>query len=132
MPADWQVLHSKVTALDAALSAARGEVKAAHAELETSRQLQLALHDQVKGAQQAAELANERNHILVQQLEQLDAQHADALAAERSNRIAAESDAAMVRKECERRIEELEVALAESQGGHGAREPPAMAAPGYK
>lgn len=87
---------------------------------------------------------------------QADAQHGRALAAERAARTAAESDAALVRKGCERRIEELEARLAAVAGGGGggggaggapgARGvggegegasssgggPPAMAAPGYR
>lgn len=66
---------------------------------------------------------------------QADAAHSEALAAERSARIAAESDAATVRKECDRRMAELESQLAEAAANAvpgGFDEPPAMAAPGYR
>lgn len=70
--------------------------------------------------------------------------HTKAVSTEREARSAAESDAVTVRRECERRVAELEAQLQEAQAAlqaHGSSphvesgggpEPPAMAAPGYR
>lgn len=70
-PYPAQVLSTKVAGLEAALSAARTEVKGLHEELESSSQVQASLQEQLRGAQHAAELATERARLAAMQLEQV-------------------------------------------------------------
>lgn len=146
-----QVVHTKLAGLEAALAAARAEVRSLTDASEAWERERKALSEQLQGAQRGTQLATERCQILSNQLEQLEKQQASLLAAERGVRAAAEADASLICKDYERRLAELEAQLEQRQGagfaglssmgplgggmdggGKGQGEPPAMAAPGYR
>eukprot|EP00798_Chlamydomonas_sp_ICE-L_P005801 gene5801-6085_t len=140
-----QTLHNKVSALEAALQAARGEARRLGDELmECERRLDAQEESRRMGQQQIEGLV-EKNRILQLQAEhaaqtsaealavarnarqaaEADALHAaqtsaEALAVERDARQAAEADALHVQKQCEERIADIEAEIhsLRSTGGY--------------
>lgn len=132
-----QSLQSKQAATEAALNAARGEVKHLHELLERESLKHAEDKNQLCAVTQQLEALQERCNLLQRQYDQLEKLRQDELAVERQARTQLEVDAATVQKEFERRITELLAKQAELQAQNRSHdmnraEPPAMAAPGYR
>ncbi|MEW5302012.1 MAG: hypothetical protein WDW36_004826 [Sanguina aurantia] len=128
------VLHSKVQSLEGALAAARAEVRSLAAALEAGERGVAEARESSREMAHQVELLQERGRIMGMQMAQAALSASELLTTERGLRDEAESDAATVRKECERRLVDSDPATQDGRGAtHMARlDGPTMAAPGYR
>ncbi|KAG2489635.1 hypothetical protein HYH03_011914 [Edaphochlamys debaryana] len=131
-----QMLLSKVSGLEASLSAARAEVRSLSSQLEEARGAAAAAREASSGAVHTAEVLTERCRAQQSQIEQLEASLSEARESDRLLRTAAEHETSGLRREYERRLAEAEAELeelrAQLESSNRGPEPPTMAAPGYR